>query len=62
MLGAANEIIEKKASHYYGIGLASNRLLQAIFNDENCRFYVSHVYKKRRVSTKGFIYRGSSNF
>ncbi|MFR1449474.1 MAG: L-lactate dehydrogenase [Beduini sp.] len=38
---AANEIIEKKQATYYGIGLALNRLLQAIFNDENVVLCVS---------------------
>ncbi|NLC97316.1 MAG: L-lactate dehydrogenase [Erysipelotrichaceae bacterium] len=32
---AAYEIINRKKSTYYGIGLALNRLVQAIFNDEN---------------------------
>lgn len=32
---AAYEIIEKKKATYYGIGLALNRIIKAIFNDEN---------------------------
>ena len=32
---AAYEIIEKKRATYYGIGLALNRIIKAIFSDEN---------------------------
>ena len=57
---AGMKLIEKKQATYYGIGLALNRLLQAIFNDETVVLCV--MFTKRRVSTKGFIYRGSSNY
>ena len=38
---AAYEIIEKKRATYYGIGLALNRLVKAILNDENAILTVS---------------------
>lgn len=38
---AANEIIARKKATYYGIGQALNRLLMAIFNDENVILCVS---------------------
>ena len=38
---AAYEIIEKKRATYYGIGLALNRILKAILNDENAILTVS---------------------
>ena len=38
---AAYEIIEKKKATYYGIGMALNRLIKAIFNDENAILTVS---------------------
>ncbi len=38
---AAYEIIERKKATYYGIGLSLNRLLMAIFNDENSILTVS---------------------
>lgn len=38
---AAYEIIEKKKATYYGIGLALNRLVTALLNDENAVFTVS---------------------
>lgn len=33
---AAYEIVKRKQSTYYGIGLSLNRLVRAIFDDENC--------------------------
>ncbi len=38
---AAYEIIEKKKATYYGIGLALNRIVKAILNDENAILTVS---------------------
>lgn len=38
---AAYEIIERKKATYYGIGLALNRLINAIFNNENTILTVS---------------------
>lgn len=38
---AAYEIIERKKATYYGIGLALNRLLQAIFENENAVLTIS---------------------
>ena len=38
---AAYEIIEKKRATYYGIGLALNRIVKAILNDENAILTVS---------------------
>ena len=38
---AAYEIIEKKKATYYGIGMALNRLVKAILNDENSILTVS---------------------
>ena len=38
---AAYDIIEKKKATYYGIGMALNRLIKAIFNDENAILTVS---------------------
>lgn len=38
---AAYEIIEKKRATYYGIGMALNRIVKAILNDENAILTVS---------------------
>ena len=38
---AAYEIIEKKKATYYGIGMALNRIIKAILNDENAILTVS---------------------
>ena len=38
---AAYEIIEKKKATYYGIGMALNRLVKAVLNDENAILTVS---------------------
>ena len=38
---AGYEIVKRKKSTYYGIGLSLNRLVQAIFNDENVILTVS---------------------
>lgn len=38
---AAYEIIEKKRATYYGIGMALNRIIKAILNDENAILTVS---------------------
>ena len=42
---AAYEIIEKKRATYYGIGLALNRIVKAILNDENAILTVSAYLK-----------------
>lgn len=49
---AAYEIIRRKKSTYYGIGLSLNRLLQAIFNDENVILTVS-TYQKGEYGHQG---------
>lgn len=45
---AAYEIIEKKKATYYGIGMALNRLVKAVLNDENAILtvstYLDHKY------------------
>ena len=42
---AAYEIIEKKKATYYGIGMALNRLVRAILNNENAILTVSTYLK-----------------
>ena len=49
---AAYEIIERKKATYYGIGLALNRLIQAILNDENAVLTVS-AYQDGEYKQKG---------
>ncbi len=49
---AAYEIIERKKATYYGIGLSLNRLLMAIFNDENSILTVS-AYQSGEYGKKG---------
>lgn len=49
---AAYEIIEKKKATYYGIGLSLNRLVQAIFNNENAILTVS-VYQDGQYGKEG---------
>ncbi len=41
VVNAAYEIIEKKKATYYGIGMALNRLVRAVINDENSILTVS---------------------
>ena len=41
VVNAAYEIIEKKKATYYGIGMALNRLVRAILDDENSILTVS---------------------
>ena len=53
---AAYEIIEKKKATYYGIGMALNRLIKAIFNDENAILTVS-TYQDGEYNQEG-IYIG----
>ncbi len=53
---AAYEIIEKKKATYYGIGMALNRLIKAIFNDENAILTVS-TYQEGEYNQEG-IYIG----
>ncbi len=47
---AAYEIIEKKKATYYGIGMALNRLVKAVLNDENAILtvsaYLEHQYEQ----------------
>lgn len=45
VVDAAYEIIEKKRATYYGIGMALNRLVRAILNDENAILTVSTYLK-----------------
>ena len=49
---AAYEIIEKKKATYYGIGMALNRLVQAILNDENAILTVS-TYQNNEYGQEG---------
>ena len=53
---AAYEIIEKKKATYYGIGMALNRLIKAILNDENSILTVS-TYQNNEYGQEG-IYIG----
>ena len=53
---AAYEIIEKKKATYYGIGMALNRLIKAILNDENAILTVS-AYQNNEYGQEG-IYIG----
>ena len=41
VINAAYEIIEKKKATYYGIGMALNRIVRAILDDENSILTVS---------------------
>ena len=45
VIDAAYEIIEKKKATYYGIGMALNRLVKAILNNENSILTVSTYLK-----------------
>ena len=49
---AAYEIIEKKKATYYGIGMALNRLVKAVLNDENSILTVS-TYQKGEYGQEG---------
>ena len=49
---AAYEIIEKKKATYYGIGMALNRLVKAVLNDENAILTVS-TYQNGEYNQKG---------
>ncbi len=53
---AAYEIIEKKKATYYGIGMALNRLIKAVLNDENAILTVS-TYQNGEYGQEG-IYIG----
>ena len=53
---AAYEIIEKKKATYYGIGMALNRLIKAILNNENAILTVS-AYQNNEYGHEG-IYIG----
>ena len=53
---AAYEIIEKKKATYYGIGMALNRLVKAILNDENLILTVS-TYLNNQYGQEG-VYIG----
>lgn len=46
VVDAAYEIIEKKKATYYGIGMALNRLVKAILNNENAILTVSTYLEK----------------
>ena len=47
VVNAAYEIIEKKKATYYGIGMALNRLVRAVINDENSILTVSTYLNNR---------------
>ncbi len=47
VVNAAYEIIEKKKATYYGIGMALNRLVRAILDDENSILTVSTYLKNQ---------------
>ena len=47
VVNAAYEIIEKKKATYYGIGMALNRLVRAIIDDENAILTVSTYLKNQ---------------
>ncbi len=49
---AAYEIIEKKKATYYGIGMALNRLVKAVLNDENAILTVS-TYQNGEYGQEG---------
>lgn len=49
---AAYEIIEKKKATYYGIGMALNRLVHAVLNDENAILTVS-TYQNNEYGQEG---------
>lgn len=49
---AAYEIIEKKKATYYGIGMALNRIIKAVLNDENAILTVS-TYQNNEYGQKG---------
>lgn len=49
---AAYEIIEKKKATYYGIGMALNRLIKAVINDENAILTVS-TYQNNEYGQEG---------
>ena len=49
---AAYEIIEKKKATYYGIGMALNRLVKAVLNDENSILTVS-TYQNNEYGQQG---------
>ena len=49
---AAYEIIEKKKATYYGIGMALNRLVKAVLNDENSILTVS-TYQNNEYGQEG---------
>lgn len=52
---AAYEIIEKKKATYYGIGMALNRLVRAILNDENSIFTISTYLDNKYGQSGVFI-------
>ena len=49
---AAYEIIDKKKATYYGIGMALNRLVKAVLNDENATLTVS-TYQNGEYGQEG---------
>lgn len=51
---AAYEIIEKKKATYYGIGMALNRLIKAVLNDENAILTVS-TYQNNEYGQEGIF-------
>jgi L-lactate dehydrogenase len=55
VVNAAYEIIEKKKATYYGIGMALNRLVKAILNDENAILTVSTYLDNKYGQNDVFI-------
>ena len=52
VVNAAYEIIEKKKATYYGIGMALNRLVKAIIDDENSILTVSTYLENQYGQTR----------
>lgn len=55
VVNAAYEIIEKKKATYYGIGMALNRLVKAIINNENAILTVSTYLENQYGQTDVYI-------
>ena len=61
VVDAAYEIIEKKRATYYGIGMALNRLVKAILNNENSILNSIYLFKRWTIWTRRYLYWCSSN-
>ncbi len=57
---AAYEIINRKKSTYYGIGLSLNRLVRAILDDEHVILTVS-CYQNQEYGQEDPVYRRSGD-